>query len=72
MQLYYVWVMFQKIFQLITRNRMGIYEYVYDFLVDYNSTDLNDVLNIHKYLMVKNKVTNVLAYETSICCIIEF
>ena len=51
---------------------MGIYEYVYDFLVDYNSTDLNDVLNIHKYLMVKNKVTNVLAYETSICCIIEF
>ena len=72
MQLYYVWVMFQKIFQLITRSRLGIYEYVYDFLVDYNSTDLNDVLNIHKYLMVKNKVTNVLAYETSICCIIEF
>ena len=27
---------------------------VYDFSVDYNVIDKSDILNIHKYLMVKN------------------
>ena len=27
---------------------------VYDFSVNYNSTDKSDILNIHKYLMIKN------------------
>ena len=31
-------------------------ENVYDFSVDYNSFDKSDILNIHKYLMVKNNV----------------
>ena len=30
--------------------------YVYDFSVDYNATDVDDILNIHKYLMKKNKI----------------
>ena len=29
---------------------------VYDFSVDYNSFDKSDILNVHKYLMVKNNV----------------
>ena len=28
----------------------------YDFLVDYNSIDKSDILNIHKYLMTKNNI----------------
>ena len=29
---------------------------VYDFLVDYNSIDKSDILNIHKYLITKNNM----------------
>ena len=29
---------------------------VYDFSVDWNSIDKSDILNIHKYLMTKNKI----------------
>ena len=29
---------------------------VYDFLIDYNSIVRSDILNIHKYLMVKNNI----------------
>ena len=28
----------------------------YDFLIDYNSIDKSDILNIHKYLMAKNNM----------------
>ena len=28
--------------------------YVYDFSIDYGATDVDDILNIHKYLMKKN------------------
>ena len=30
--------------------------YVYDFSVDYEATNVNDIKNIHKYLMKKNNV----------------
>ena len=33
---------------------------MYDFSVNYNALDKSDILNIHKYLMVKND--NVQAY----------
>ena len=29
---------------------------VYDFSVDYNSINKSDILNIHKYLMIKNNI----------------
>ena len=29
---------------------------VYDFSVDYSSIDKSDILNIHKYLMIKNNI----------------
>ena len=35
---------------------------VYEFSVDYNATDELDILNIYKFLMVKNNLNNVWAY----------
>ena len=32
------------------------------FLVDYDSIDKSDILNIHKYWMVKNSTQNVSIY----------
>ena len=32
----------------------GFNAYVYDFSVDYDTTDVDDVVDIHKYLMKKN------------------
>ena len=33
----------------------GYNGYVYDFNVDYDATDVDDIVDIHKYLMKKNK-----------------
>ena len=62
-----VWVVVQKIFQLIM-----IYN-VYDFLVVYVGIDVADLLDIHRQLMVKNNGngkylksiidTSVIAYD---------
>ena len=30
--------------------------YVYDFSIDYDATDVDDIKNIHKYLMKKNNI----------------
>ena len=32
--------------------------YVYDFSVDYHATDVDDMKEIHKYLMKKNNSVN--------------
>ena len=34
----------------------GLSGYVYDFSVDYDATDVDDIKNIHKYLMKKNDI----------------
>ena len=34
----------------------GLSGYVYDFSVDYNATDVDDIKYIHKYLMKKNNI----------------
>ena len=31
-------------------------EYVYDFSVDYDAIEVDDILDIHKYLMKKNGI----------------
>ena len=36
--------------------KTGFNGYVYDFSVDYNATDVNDIKDIHKYLMKKNNM----------------
>ena len=34
----------------------GLYGYFYDFVVDSNSIDVVDILDIHKYLMKKHDI----------------
>ena len=34
----------------------GLNGYVYDFSVDYNAIAVDDISDIHKYLMKKNKI----------------
>ena len=36
--------------------RTGFNRYVYDFTVDYDATDVDDIKDIHKYLMKENNV----------------
>ena len=48
MQLHYVWVMPQNIYQQIIS--------VYDFSVDYDNIDADDILDLHKYLMKKHDI----------------
>ena len=36
--------------------KTGFNGYVYDFSVDYDSTDVDDIKDIHKYLMKKNVI----------------
>ena len=36
--------------------KMGLNRYVYDFSVDYDVTAVDDILDIHKYLMKKNMI----------------
>ena len=31
-------------------------EYIYDFSVDYDATDIHDIKDIHKYFMKKNDI----------------
>ena len=37
-------------------NKTGLNGYVYDFSVDYKATNVDDIKNIHKYLMKKNNM----------------
>ena len=36
--------------------KTGFDDYVYDFIVDYDAVAIDDILDIHKYLMKKNNV----------------
>ena len=36
--------------------KTGLFGYVYDFSVEYNAISVDDIRNIHKYLMVKNNI----------------
>ena len=36
--------------------KTGFNGYVYDFSVDYDATDVDDILDIHKCLMKKNNI----------------
>ena len=37
-------------------NKTEFNGYVYDFSVDYDATDIHDILDIHKYLIEKNNI----------------
>ena len=36
--------------------KTGFNGYIYDFSVDYGATDVDDIVDIHKYLMKKNNI----------------
>ena len=36
--------------------KTGFNGYVYDFSVDYDANDIDDIKDIHEYLMKKNKI----------------
>ena len=38
------------------KKKTGFNGYVYDFSVNYDATDVDNIKNIHKYLMKKNKI----------------
>ena len=58
MQLHHIWVMFQKISvdNIKTGYKIELNGYVYDLSVDYDSINVSEILDIHKYLMVKNNI----------------
>ena len=39
--------------------KTGFTGYVYDFSVDYNVTDVDNIKDIHKYLLKKNDIVHV-------------
>ena len=39
--------------------KTGFNEYVYDFSVDFDTTDVDDIVDIHKYLMKKNNIVQM-------------
>ena len=45
-----------KDFSASNMKKTGLNGYIYDFSVDYNSIDVNDIKGIHKYLMKKNSI----------------
>ena len=53
LQLHYV---ISKDWSLNDMKKTGFDGYVYDFCVDYNAIDVDDILDIHKYLMKKNNM----------------
>ena len=51
--------MFQKIFLYIIKKKKKKTElsgYIYSFSVDYDPIAVDDILDIHKYLMEKNRI----------------
>ena len=36
--------------------KTGFYGYAFDFIVDYDAIAVNDILDIHKYLIKKHKM----------------
>ena len=52
-QLHYDQETFQKTGQQIIQKKTGFNGYVYDFSIDYDATDVDAILDIHKYLMKK-------------------
>ena len=45
-----------KDFSLDNMLRTGLNRYVYNFSVDYNTITVDGILDIHKYLIIKNNI----------------
>ena len=56
-QVHYVQEIFQEIGQqVICMQRTWFNGYVYDFSLDYDATDVDDTVDIYKYLMKNNNI----------------
>ena len=49
---------FKRLVNRLYEKKTGFNGYVYDFSVDYDATDIDDTVDIHKYLMKKYKSVN--------------
>ena len=47
-------------FRATESREVSLIENIYNFSVDHSSIDKSDILNIHKYLMVKNNIKKTL------------
>ena len=58
MKFNYVQEMFKKKIQKIKANmkKTGLNGYLYDFSVDYDAITVDDILDIHKYLIKRHSV----------------
>ena len=45
-----------KVFPVDNMKKTGSNEYVYDFSVDYDIIDTSNIINIHKYSMIKHDI----------------
>ena len=45
-----------KDFSKDNMKKIGFYGYVYDFSVDYDAIAVDDILDIHKYLIKKHNI----------------
>ena len=45
-----------RYWSLVNMKKTGFNWYVYDFSVDYDATDVDDILDFYKYLMKKNNI----------------
>ena len=59
-QISFVWKIYNE-FTAFEPRQVSLNGNMYDFLLDYNSTDKSDILNIHKHLMHKNNIKQYLA-----------
>ena len=49
-----------KDFTIDNMNKIGLHEYVYNFSVDFNTTDISDIVDIDKYLKTWYKTVIIL------------
>ena len=56
LQLHYCLGNISKDWSVNNMKDTGLNGYVYDFSVDYDSTDVDNIKDIHKYLMKKNNI----------------
>ena len=45
--------------------------HVYNFSVDYNTIDITDIINIHKYLMKKHDIKKCFDLLKNVCWIVN-
>ena len=45
-----------KNFSTDNMEKTGLYGYAYDFSIDYDSIDVDNILDIHKCLMIKHNI----------------